>query len=99
MPGLNEQPLGRRIEGKLVLVEPKSATSHRTIALPGFVRGAVRAMPGGRAGDPPHLKGFEDPGVVELADALDPLGAGLLDAACILPAPRCYSLRVSHLES
>jgi integrase len=33
----------QRVEGTLVLVEPKSATSHRTIALPDFVRDALRA--------------------------------------------------------
>ena len=33
----------QRVEGKLVLVEPKSAASHRTIALPDFVRDALRA--------------------------------------------------------
>ena len=32
----------QRVEGTLILVEPKSATSHRTIALPGFVVNALR---------------------------------------------------------
>jgi integrase len=33
----------QRVEGRLVLVEPKSATSHRTIAMPSFVVQALRA--------------------------------------------------------
>lgn len=33
----------QRVEGKLILVEPKSATSHRTIAVPDFVITALRS--------------------------------------------------------
>jgi len=33
----------QRVEGKLILVEPKSVTSHRTVALPALVHEALRA--------------------------------------------------------
>jgi integrase len=33
----------QRVEGKLILVEPKSLTSHRTVALPALVHEALRA--------------------------------------------------------